>query len=194
MRAPLVRVALVWFGFAVGSTVNASIIFSDNGSNTIFTITQDIHFTLTSTSDDYTRFVFEDAYTVAPFSKRNGAVSSSIGIKINGEPYLGSLDTGSVWGSMNRDFGEWDLFDFGISFVETFNLREGDAVTLTAGTAILNMSADYRPDLMPTSVIMTNNTASAISSRVEIGTIPEPPTLATLALIAIGLTLRRLII
>jgi hypothetical protein len=64
-------------------------------------------------------------------------------------------------------------------------------VTLTAGTAILNMPILYKPDLMPMTVTMVANFANAISSTTTIQ-VSEPSKLAIFALGLICLASLRL--
>jgi hypothetical protein len=184
------KVVIFGLVLSISGLANAGLIFSDNGTNTIFSITDDISFIATGSSDNITRFIFEDAYSVAPGVQTSGTISNSIGIKINGVPFVGSLSTGSAWGALNFNLGEWDTNDFGISFVNSLNILAGDIVTLTSGTAVLNMPALYKPDLMPTSVTMVTNSANAISSTNTIQ-VPEPSTLVVFALGIMGLASRQ---
>lgn len=184
------KVVIFGLVLSISGLANAGLIFSDNGTNTIFSITDDISFIATGSSDGITRFIFEDAYSVAPGVSIGGTISNSIGIKINGVPFVGSLATNSIWGALSFNLGVWDTNDFGISFFNSLNILAGDIVTLTSGTAVLNMPALYKPDLMPTSVTMVTNSANAISSTNTIS-VPEPSTLVVFALGIMGLASRQ---
>jgi hypothetical protein len=96
MKFKTLKVAFVGAVLSVIGFANAGLIFSDNGTNTTFSITNDISFVATGSSDLFTRFIFEDAYAVAPGVSFTGTLSNSIGITINGVPFGGSLSTDSA--------------------------------------------------------------------------------------------------
>ena len=62
--------------FGMGNA-SASTIFGDDGTNATFSITENIDFTATGASDPITRFIFEDAYSVAQSAQNSGAISNT---------------------------------------------------------------------------------------------------------------------
>jgi hypothetical protein len=175
-----------WFiriGFAVMSlfisdVCQAGVIFGTSGSNVSITLTQDINFTATAAPDGFTRFVFEDAYSVSPGIGTFDTISNTIGLKLNGVP-IGGLTTNSLWGPLSFNLGQIDGNDFTISFVGTVPAVAGDIVTLTAGSAVTNAGLALLPDLNPVSVMMVGNGGNALSAAVPLSasSVPEPSTL-----------------
>ena len=186
--------ALILSASCLVNVANAGLIFGDNGVNTTISITEDISFVATRSSDIITRFVFEDAYFVAPGLSAGvtGVISSNIGVKVNGVVFS-SLKTNSLWGPFSRILGEIDQNDFTISFYNLFNLNIGDIVTLTSGTAVTSLPMALKPTQTPTGVVMVNNGGTALSQPVALrsNAIPEPSTFAIFALGLMSLVSRR---
>ncbi|MDT0595403.1 hypothetical protein [Glaciecola petra] len=187
------KILILLMSFVVmSSAANAAIIFGNNGTNTTVTLTNDITFLATGSSDNFTRFIFEDAFSTEQTVQIGGTISNTIGVSINGVAFT-NPSTGSVWGGLSFDLNEWDTNDFGMSFSESFNFNAGDTVVLTSGTAVLNASASFMPDLMPLSVVLVSNSAFALSERVILTPVEAsaPATLATFMLGAFVLFKRR---
>lgn len=161
--------------FGTGNA-SASLIFGNDGTNTTLSITENIEFTATGASDIGTMFVFEDVYSVAPNVITLGTISNTIGVLINGAPYGGALNTTDLFGPVDglNVFGEIDLNDFTITFLNEFSLVAGDVLTLTPGIAVTNVSAASMPDLAASTAIMTDITGTAISNITNVAVVPVP--------------------
>jgi hypothetical protein len=192
MQSKFLKLATVVFAITMCPIVNAGIIFGDDSGNTTFTLTEDIAFEATGSSDSITRFVFEDVYETAPDVEFSGTVSNSIGVEVEGVDVAG-LSATNLWGPLKSVQNQMDTKDFIISFENSLNFVAGNTVTLKAGTAVLSMTG-YIPTKAASGVVMVNSQGEALSDRVEVETIrvPEPATFALLFLGMFGIAVRRL--
>jgi hypothetical protein len=185
MRRSLASLMLV---FGAVSTADAQLSFGSSGGSVSMTLGSDINFVATGPSDGITRFIFEDLYTVAPGFQYVGTSSNTIGLKVNGTP-VGPFSTGSVWGPLSFNLNQWDMNDWGISFLGP-SCSTGDVVTLTAGTAVTNVPIAWMPNLTPSTVMMVNNPAQSRSESVSVAgaaVVPEPSTVVLLASGLVGI-------